>query len=79
MGNPLYGALNGAKGSQNGPMNIAQAFQQFMGQMKGKNPNEMLNQLVSSGKVNQAQLNQAQQMAKQMAGQFDGFKSMFGF
>lgn len=79
MGNPFKGVQSGAVGQQGGPMNMMQAFQQFMGQMKGKDPNEMLNQLVSSGKVNQAQLNQAQQMARKMAGQFDGFKGMFGF
>lgn len=79
MANPLFGALNGAKGPQNGPMNMMQAFQQYMGQMRGKDPTEMLNQLVSSGKINQAQLNQAQQMAQKMAGQFDGLKGMFGF
>lgn len=59
-------------------MNL-QMFPQFMNQMKGKNPTELLNQLVSSGKINQNQLNQAQQMAQQMSGQFDGFKGMFGF
>lgn len=60
-------------------MNPMQMFPQFMQQMKGQNPNDILNQLVSSGKVNQSQLNQAQQMAQQMAGQFDSFKGMFGF
>lgn len=60
-------------------MNPMQMFPQFMQQMKGKNPNDILSQLVSSGKINQSQLNQAQQMAQQMAGQFDSFKSMFGF
>lgn len=60
-------------------MNQMQMFQQFMQQMRGKNPNDILNQLVSSGKINQSQLNQAQQMAQKMAGQFDGFKGMFGF
>lgn len=55
------------------------AFIQFMQQMQGRNPAELLNQLVSSGRVNQSQLNQAQQMAKQMQEQFDGMRSMFGF
>lgn len=75
MGNPFKTAQGGAMGQQSGPM----GFVQFMQQMRGKDPSEMLNQLVSSGKVNQAQLNQAKQMAQQMAGQFDGFKGMFGF
>ena len=79
MANPFKSALGGPKGPQNGPMNMMQAFQQFMGQMKGEDPNQLLNELVSSGKVNQDQLNQAQQMAKQISSQFDGMKSMFGF
>lgn len=78
MGNPFAAAMGGSQG-RGGPMDMMQAFQQFMGQMRGKDPTEMLNQMVSSGKVSQQQLNQAQQMAKQMQGQFDGFKSMFGF
>lgn len=79
MGNPFLAARGGAMGPQGGPMNMMQAFQQFMGQMKGQDPNQILNQLVSSGKVNQNQINQAQQMAQKMGEQFNGFKSMFGF
>lgn len=75
MANPLYGALNGAGNKQGGPMN----FVEFMKQMKGKDPNQILNQMLSSGKLNQNQLNQAQQAAKQFGNRFDGFKSMFGF
>lgn len=75
MANPFAQALGGSMGQQGGPMN----FVQFMQQMKGKDPNQILNQMLSSGKLNQSQLNQAQQMAKQMEGQFGGFKSMFGF
>lgn len=74
MANPLYNALS-ASGGQRGPMN----FMQFMQQMRGKNPNEVMQQLLSSGKLNQNQLNQAQQMVKQLESQFSGFKSMFGF
>lgn len=79
MGNPLFSAMGGAKGSQEGPMNMMQAFQQFMQQNQGKNPNEILRQMVSSGKVSQDQLNKAQQMAQQMQGQFNKLKGMFGF
>lgn len=79
MANPFFSAIGGANGSQGGPMNMTQAFQQFMQQNQGKNPNEMIQQLLSSGKLNQQQLNQAQQMAKQMEGQLSGLKSMFGF
>lgn len=69
MGNPFYS-------QQNNPL---QGFVGFMNSMKGKDPNKILNDLVKSGKVNQQQLNIAQQRAKQMSGAFDGFRSMFGF
>lgn len=75
MGNPFKMAQNSAQGQQGGPMN----FVQFMNQMRGKDPNQLLQDMLSSGKINQNQLNQAQQMAKQMESQFSGFKSMFGF
>ena len=79
MANPLFQALGGAGSPQGGPMNMMQAFQQFMQQNQGKDPNEMIQQLLSSGKLNQQQLNQAQQMAKQMEGPLSGLRSMFGF
>ena len=61
------------------PMQMMQMFPQFMAQYRGQDPNHLIQQLLSSGKLNQNQINQAQQMQQQMAGQFDGFKSMFGF
>lgn len=73
MGNPLFNALGGGMPQGNNPMNIMQQFQKFMGEMKGKNPTEELNKLLQSGKVNQQQLNQAQQMAQQMQDMFKGF------
>lgn len=74
MPNPIFTALNG-----NQQPNMMQQFQAFMQQMRGQDPNALLNQLVSSGQVSQAQLNQAQQMAQQMQGAFDGMRGMFGF
>lgn len=79
MANPLFQALGGAGSPQGGPMNMMQAFQQFMQQNQGKNPNEFLQNMLSSGKLSQQQLNQAQQMAKQMEGPLSGLKSLFGF
>lgn len=58
---------------------MLQQFPKFMQEMRGKDPNEMINQLISSGQINQQQLNQVQQQAQQMAGMFDQFKSMFHF
>lgn len=74
MPNPIFTALNG-----NQQPNMMHQFHSFMQQMRGQDPNALLNQLVSSGQVSQAQLNQAQQMARQMQGAFDGMRGMFGF
>ncbi|MBD5158871.1 MAG: hypothetical protein HDT23_01315 [Ruminococcus sp.] len=74
MANPIFNMMN-----KNTRPNMQTMFQQFMGQMKGKNPDEVLNNLVSSGKICQAQLNQAQAQAQQIQSQFDGMKNMFGF
>lgn len=73
MANPLYNALNGG----NQP-NMLQQFQSFMNQMQGKDPNKILNELVSSGRISQEQLNQAQQKAQQMQQMFEPLRSMFG-
>jgi hypothetical protein len=45
-------------------------FQRFLQQMQGRNPHEEIAKLLQSGRVSQAQLNQAQQMASQFASQF---------
>lgn len=74
MPNPLYSKLNG---NQQG--NMMQQFQRFMNQMQGKNPNEMIEQIVASGQLSQQQLNSIQQQAKNMERQFSTMRSMFGF
>lgn len=75
MGNPFFKSMGG-----NAPQgNMLSQFQNFMNQMKGKNPDAMINEMISSGRVNQSQLNAAQQQAQQLMGQFDNMKSMFGF
>lgn len=66
MSNPIFNALGGIM-PQN---NILAQFQQFRQQMQGKNPHEEINKLLQSGKINQQQLNQAQQMAQQMQSLF---------
>lgn len=71
--NPFFQAMGG-----NRQPNMMQQFQQFMNQMKGKDPNAIINEMVSSGKLTQDQLNQAQQQAQQMKGMFDGMRGMFG-
>ena len=69
--NPFFQAMGG-----NRQPNMIQQFQSFMQQMKGKDPKAMLNDLVSSGRVSQEQLNAAQQQAQQLA---NAFQSMPGF
>lgn len=61
--NPLYGQMN--QGS------ILQRFQQFQRMFKG-NPQEQIQQLLNSGKVSQAQYNQAVQMANQLSKMLGG-------
>ena len=68
MSNPLFQALGG------GQKNAAADFQRFMQQMQGRNPVEEINRLLQSGRITQAQLNQAQQMAQQMQGLFGMFQ-----
>ena len=54
-------------------------FNQFMQQMRGQDPNAIINQLVASGRINQQQINQAHQRAKELEKQFEGIKKNFGF
>lgn len=74
MANQVFNIMN-----KNTQPDITQGFTDFMHKMQGQNPDDIINQLVSSGKINQAQLNQAQAMAQQMQGRFSGFRKMFGF
>ena len=58
--------------------NMMQQFQQFMNQMKGKDPNAVIQDMMQSGKITQDQYNQARQQAQQMQGMFEGMRGMFG-
>lgn len=71
--NPFFQAMGGKR-----QPNMMQQFQQFMNQMRGKDPNAMIQELVSSGRVSQQQLDAAQKQAQQMQGMFDGMRGMFG-
>lgn len=75
MANQVFNQLGG----RHGGMNQIEAFKSFMGQHKGQDPDAMIQQLVSSGRISQAQLDQVQRVAGQMGGMFDGLKSAFGF
>lgn len=60
MNNPFFGALGGG----NSFMQMMQQFQQFKANFHG-DPKAEVEKLLQSGKLNQQQLNQLQQMAKQ--------------
>jgi len=72
MANPLFNAMGGR-----GNSNVIQQFLRFREQMGNQDPQKILSDLVSSGKVNQQQLNMAQQQAQQMSGMFEQIKGMF--
>lgn len=72
--NPFFSAMGGG---MNGSPMLGQ-FQQFMQQMRGKDPDAMIQEMVQSGRISQQQLNQVQQQAQQMQGMFDGLRGMFG-
>ena len=74
MGSSLFNSMG--RQTQNP---IGGPFQQFMGQMQGKNPQEMINQMLTSGQLSQQQLNAIQQRAQQIAPMLNGMKNMFGF
>ena len=71
MANPFYNAQNSNIGAPD--------FIKFMQSMKGKDPNQIINNMVNNGQISQQQLNIVQQKAKQFSGLFNGFKSLFGF
>ncbi len=60
MNNPFFGALGGG----NGFMQMMQQFQQFKANFQG-DPKAEVEKLLQNGRLNQRQLNQLQQMAKQ--------------
>ena len=71
MGNPLFNMLGG--GMPQNPMNkMIQDYKKFRQEMQGKNPQEEINKMLQSGKLNQNKLNQIQQKAQQMQGLFKG-------
>ena len=61
MSNPLFGMFGGQT-HMNGMM---QRFQQFQQMFRG-DPKQQVQQMLNSGKVSQAQYNQAVQMANQL-------------
>ena len=60
MANPLFGMMQNQM-----PNNLMQRFQQFAQMFRG-DPRQQIQQMLNSGKVSQAQYNQAVQMAQQL-------------
>lgn len=60
--NPLLQNRPGGNG------NMLQQFQQFKKMLGTQDPQQLLNELMASGKFTQAQLDQAKQMAEQFKG-----------
>ena len=67
MANPILqqlGRLPAVPQAASNPMQLLQQFQQFRQQMAGKNPQQMVQQLVQSGQMSQEQLQTLEQQAQ---------------
>lgn len=53
-------------------------FNQFMQQVKGHDPNALIQKLVSSGRISQQQLDAAQKQADAYKTQFENIRKNFG-
>lgn len=62
--NPLFNMMSG-QAPQNNMGQLLQNFERFKAQFQG-NPQQMVQQLISSGRMSQAQYNQLAQMANQL-------------
>ena len=60
--NSIFSALNK---NNNNSGNMLHQFQQFRQRMQGVNPQEEVQKLLQSGRISQAQLDKAQEMAQQ--------------
>ena len=71
MGNPMLDMLSrgvpqqfaGNGNMPGGPMQMMQQFAQFKRMMQGRNPQQMIQNLLSSGQMSQAQFEQLKQQA----------------
>ena len=62
MSNPIYDMF----GKQSAPQNVIARFQEFQKNFRG-NPQEIIQQMLNSGKISQAQVNEAMKMANQFS------------
>ena len=74
MGNPMLDMLSrgapeqfaGAGNMSGGPMQMMQQFSQFRRMMQGRNPQQMVQNLLSSGQMTQEQFEQLKQQANDL-------------
>ena len=74
MPNPMLDMLSrgspqqfaGAGNMSGGPMQMAQQFAQFKRMMQGRNPQQMVQNLLSSGPMSQSQFEQLKQQANEL-------------
>lgn len=78
MPSKLYQQMNQGAAQGNADP-IGNTFFGFMQQMRGQNPRQIINQLMSSGQMTQQQLNILQQKSQELSGVFGQFKAQFGF
>ena len=64
--NPLFNAFGGGRGLPSQAQNFVKQFRQFAQGMSG-DPRQQVQQMLNSGKVSQAQYNQAVSLANQIA------------
>lgn len=64
MPNPLYQLLNGGKQPANNPLTMLQRFNEFRQSFTG-DPEQMVKQLLQSGRMSQQQYAQLSQMASE--------------
>lgn len=74
MNNNIFGQMQ--SGMSGG---LGAAFDRFMQQFRGQNPQDIINGLVKSGKITQSQLDMAQERAKQMQGTFEQMRQKYNF
>ena len=73
MSNPMLDMLSrgapkqfAGNGNMSGPMQMMQQFAQFRRMMQGRNPQQMVQNLLSSGQMTQAQFEQLKQQASEL-------------
>lgn len=75
MPNPIFGALNNGNSGNN---NMFSQFIRFMNDMRGQDPNKLIQQKISEYNISQNQLNQIQQKANELNSMFSQMHGMFG-